>query len=663
MEGSDNNANALNAFISANVGSMQSWVSNGGSLFINAAPNEGGDINLGFGVTLNYGPFYSASGTAVLPLNPIFNGPFQPVGTNWTGSSFSHAKITGAGVTSLIINTNDGSTILGEMNLGLGHALFGGMTVPFYQSPAPQGQNLRANILAYGNNTPQGTFDDLPAPGAGIPVPNGYRGVTWSNIYYLDGVSYGGGYMPGAVSPRNCALNWFAGPGSITSSTPFNFFSAEMTAAWNDNLILEAKGYVNGGLTYDQTYALSATAPTLITFNYLGVTEVDFITSGGTHHAGYTGSGTQFAMDDVTIVTSPGAAAAGVDHFAWSAVGTPQHVDVPIPVSITAQAADNSTATAFSTPVTLTGWTGTGGLIEGFESGVWPGAPWIITVAGTPGTIGGTYAHNGSYGLSDPEWDYRTDVSIGNGGDVLSMWVRPGTGRAYMGFGASAGGCWSVVASPSTSQLIIQQNASFGFADVASVAQGWTVGHWYRLEVQFVSSKTVRANLYDSDGATLLNTLTYTGVAGLPGGVAMRSFGSFSLDTITGGPMTQVPIIANVSGNFVGGVWNGGVTVLQPETNMVLFANDGIGGPAGSSNPFQVLLVPPKFTSIAPIPGGVNLTWNTYPGAMYQLQYRTNLVQPDWINAGAPITAGGGTLTIPNNTTDPIRFYRVGLLP
>jgi hypothetical protein len=669
MEGSDANANALNTFITANMGTMQSWVSNGGSLFINAAPNEGGNINLGFGVTLNFNLSYTTAsfgGTAALPLNPIFNGPFQPVGTAWTGSYFGHATITGAGVTPLIIDTSTSATILGEMNVGLGHVLFGGMTQPTFHTPQPQAQNLRANILAYGNTTPQGTFDDLP--GNFESVPNGYRGVNWNNFNCLNAVTYYGnpsGYGAGVVSPNNVAYNSGGDPASLTSPTPFNFFSAEMTAAWNDNLILEAKGYVNGVLTYDQTYALSATAPTLITFNYLGVTEVDLITSGGTPHPGYGGfSATQFAMDDVTIVTSPGTAQAGVDHFAWSAVGTPQHVNAPIPVSITAQAADNSTATAFSTPVALTGWTGTGSLIEGFESGVWPSGSWVPDF-GTPGIIGGAYAHNGSYGLSDPEWAYRTDVSLGNGGDVLSAWVRPGSGRAYLGFGASAGGCWSVVAAPNTSQLVIMQNAGFGYTDKAFVTQSWTAGHWYRLEVQFVSSKTVRANLYDSDGTTLLNTLTYTGVTGLPGGVAMRSFAGFSLDTITGGPMAQVPIIANVSGNFVSGVWNGSITVLVPEpaTNMVLFANNGIGGPAGSSTPFKVLLVPPQFTSIAKIPGGVNLTWGTYPGALYQLQYRTNLLQPDWINLGS-YTAVGSTLTIPDLPgPDPVRFYRVGLEP
>ena len=314
LEGSDLNANALNTFLTANLSALQSWVSNGGSLFINAAPNEGGNINFGFGVTLNWNnpATTSPSGTAVNPMNPIFNGPFTPVGTYWTGFWFSHATVSGAGLMPLIVNTNNGSVILGEKAPGAGHVLFGGMTEPAFHSPQPQGNNLRANILAYVNAKPQGTFDDLPDDTSGLPVPVGYRGFTWNNFYYLDGIHYGtpSGYAPGVVSTNNVGFNAGGSPANITSTngSHFNFISAYLTAAWNDNLQVEAQGYVGGVLTYDQTYTLSATTPTLIVFDYLGVTKVNFISSGGTPHLAYgSSSATHFAMDNVTIgtVSSP----------------------------------------------------------------------------------------------------------------------------------------------------------------------------------------------------------------------------------------------------------------------------------------------------------------------------------------------------------------------
>ena len=79
-----------------------------------------------------------------------------------------------------------------------------------------------------------------------------------------------------------------------------------MTAAWNDDLQVELKGHVNGALVYDSTYILSATMPTNILFNYLGVTEVDFISSGGTRHPGYPYNGTQFMIDNMVVVEGAG---------------------------------------------------------------------------------------------------------------------------------------------------------------------------------------------------------------------------------------------------------------------------------------------------------------------------------------------------------------------
>ena len=92
-------------------------------------------------------------------------------------------------------------------------------------------------------------------------------------------------------------------PSALPHRSPL--LSAYLTAAWNDNLRVELKGYNGARLIYDNTYTLSATAPTLITFNYVGVTSVQFISSGGTLHPGYCGSGEHFVMDNVTVVPTP----------------------------------------------------------------------------------------------------------------------------------------------------------------------------------------------------------------------------------------------------------------------------------------------------------------------------------------------------------------------
>ena len=290
---------------------------------------------------------------------------------------------------------------------------------------------------------------------------------------------------------------------------------------------------------------------------------------------------------NATLLVSP------LDHFAWSAVTSPRLVGTPFPVTVTAQDEFNSVVSNFTGTVALSGWTGggAGAMIEDFESGTWPHSPWV---AGSGGTISGSYAHDGVYGLSDPEWSYRTDVQIGIAGDALSWWIRPsGTtgGRAYFGFAASASGCWSVVAAPNTSEFIIQENPSYGYTNKASTTQTWQANHWYKVAVDFLSTSSVVCRLYDSDGTTLLNSLTYSSVTGLPGGVAIRSFDTFSLDTIRSGSDSsgQIAISPTNSVSFAGGVWAGNITALQPATNMYLVAADSTGH-RGTSTNFDVLL-------------------------------------------------------------------------
>ena len=73
------------------------------------------------------------------------------------------------------------------------------------------------------------TFDDLI--GTSVPVPDGYYNLTWSNFYYLNGVTYVGpsGFGAGVESTNNVAYNNGGTPAVISSSTPFNLVSAYLT--------------------------------------------------------------------------------------------------------------------------------------------------------------------------------------------------------------------------------------------------------------------------------------------------------------------------------------------------------------------------------------------------------------------------------------------------
>jgi hypothetical protein len=164
-----------------------------------------------------------------------------------------------------------------------------------------------STAIVFADTTITIKFDDIPSvsgPSGNFPVvTNGYNGFQWSNFYVVDALdsSIPSGGQNGTVSPKNVAFNANGNPANFSSSGAFALDSAYLTAAWNDGLQLEVQGFVGTTLTYDNTYTLNTAGPVLVNFKYLGVDEVNFISSGGTHHSGYSGAGTQFAMDNLTV--------------------------------------------------------------------------------------------------------------------------------------------------------------------------------------------------------------------------------------------------------------------------------------------------------------------------------------------------------------------------
>jgi hypothetical protein len=151
LEGSDGCANQLDTFLQSHLGLIENWVLTGKGLFLNAAPNVGGNINFGFGgVTLIY-PDFGDSGTAWNTGHPIWNGPWSAP-LEFSGNSYAHASIQNNSpysVEPIILDTWDGSYDLVELHGWNGRVMFGGLTTANWWSPQPQSQNLRANIIAY----------------------------------------------------------------------------------------------------------------------------------------------------------------------------------------------------------------------------------------------------------------------------------------------------------------------------------------------------------------------------------------------------------------------------------------------------------------------------------------------------------------------------------
>ena len=143
------------------------------------------------------------------------------------------------------------------------------------------------------------TFDDLDVES----IPAGYHDVVWNNLFVLDATSTGAnGYRDGMVSPPNIAFNGYGDEASLSNNVPFHVISTYATAAWNQGLQLNIKGYVGQTLVYDNTYTLSATNPTWINLGLLGVTRVEFESWGGTP---YYADGSHFVLDDMALLATP----------------------------------------------------------------------------------------------------------------------------------------------------------------------------------------------------------------------------------------------------------------------------------------------------------------------------------------------------------------------
>ena len=195
----------------------------------------------------------------------------------------------------------------------------------------------------------------------------------------------------------------------------------------------------------------------------------------------------------------------------------------------------------FALAALIAGNSQAGVVIEGFESGNL--AAYTSTGSDTF-FVSGADAHDGSFGLSasdsgDPGWIYRDDAGVQlQQGDSFSSWVRLNSsslqgGRAYFGFGASAAGTLSLVLAPNSGNLLFQNNAGYHFHNIGTSIQNYTLDKWYLAEVDWAVGGALTGKLFDSDGTTLLNTVTANDNTITSGGIAFRSFPDSSFDTIT----------------------------------------------------------------------------------------------------------------------------------
>jgi hypothetical protein len=164
------------------------------------------------------------------------------------------------------------------------------------------------------------TFDDLTDTSngnGGTQILNGYQGLNWSNWYVLNGPDYNSTYGPNGVgndtdATPNLAFNRFGTAADFTDPTgTFTLDSAAFTAFWNGggpssaaDLQVTMIGKLNGTTEDEVTFGANTNGPITETFNWSGINEVYLNSSGGSS-AGYGSSGTQVAMNNLTITPVP----------------------------------------------------------------------------------------------------------------------------------------------------------------------------------------------------------------------------------------------------------------------------------------------------------------------------------------------------------------------
>lgn len=194
--------------------------------------------------------------------------------------------------------------------------------------------------------------------------------------------------------------------------------------------------------------------------------------------------------------------------------------------------------------------------VEDFESGNL--SRYTVVDGPASAQVAAVAARDGAFGLRDftgNDWIYRNDTDAQvQQGDTISVWFRStagATGRAYFAFGATATGTMSISMTTDTNEFRILYDPAYDFQVLATVQQTYLRDHWYRIEVAWGVGGNISARLYDSDGTTLLRTVTATHNVITSGGIGFRAFGSdWHWDTATVMPGGPAPFPG--SGQFEG---------------------------------------------------------------------------------------------------------------
>lgn len=146
--------------------------------------------------------------------------------------------------------------------------------------------------------------------------------------------------------------------------------------------------------------------------------------------------------------------------------------------------------------------------------------------------------------------------------------------------------------------------------------------------------QTVSFTASASDVDAPAQSLTFDLVGGFPTGASLTGAGQFT--------------------------WTPG-DAQAPSTNAITVrVTDNGLPPLSASRTFTVVVLLPPQASIGRDGNNISLTFDTIAGRTYQVQYKNNLNDAEWLPMNAPLVAAGSTLGITDTIGgEPQRFYRI----
>jgi len=318
-----------------------------------------------------------------------------------------------------------------------------------------------------------------------------------------------------------------------------------------------------------------------------------------------------------------------LDHLVWGALTSPQALNAPFGVNLTAQNLTNGLATGFSGPVTLSAYA------AGLGSST--------TIIGSLATNGYVYGFEMTIGYAfTPSTNLQVSAVRSYATDKVSVWTDTGTLLGSQS--TSLSGSWgeTTLTTPITLSAGTTYRVS---AHVPDGADGYYNGqHW---PTTFANG-TVGQSFYYSSGDSFPSTVYTTGIGAL---VDLRYAVAYT---------NAIPLSPTTSGAFVNAAWNGSLTVSQNATNVTLKADDGAGHTAVST-PFNVITAM-QLKSPKRLAGGqFQFTVLSAPGQHLEILASSNLAS--WASITSIINTAGTTNLTDGTAGLSKRYYRAHQLP